>query len=169
MQARVGEHQPRAFQHALLRALRRGEHLAGQPLAAAVEHDVGEGAADVGGHTHVGAHQLFRSSRAIRNSISAMASFDSLMPGLRCASLAIAPRRFKMYLRTAKPKHSGLLLVAQQWQMPVEQVVRRGALARLDQLDQAAPAFPDRRSRWLAPSAPRSNLVRQEDAAIAAP
>src|SRR5207247_2452204 len=59
------------------------------------------------GETRDGESQLLRSSRAIRNSISAIASFDNLIPGLRCASEAIAPRRLRIYLRTASPSIPG--------------------------------------------------------------
>ena len=55
MQARIAEHQPRAVEHALLGPLRRGQHLAGEPLGAAIEHDVGEGAADIDRHADVAA------------------------------------------------------------------------------------------------------------------
>ena len=58
MQPRIGEHQPRAFQHALLRPLRRGEHFPREPLGTAVEHDVGERTADIDGHANVGQQAL---------------------------------------------------------------------------------------------------------------
>src|SRR5215212_10361566 len=106
MQAGIPEHEPRAIEHSLLRAFRGGEHLAGEPLGAAIEHNVGERAAYIDRHADVVAvgfceHERmfargrgqaearkggtaaqtcrysFRSSLAIRNSISAIASLDN--------------------------------------------------------------------------------------------
>ena len=107
MQAGIAEHQPRARQHALL-GPRRGQHLAGDPLGPrSSTTSVNVPPISTAIRTSGRDIQVFRSSRAIRNSISAIASFESLMPGLRCASLAIAPRRFRMYLRTASPSIPG--------------------------------------------------------------
>jgi hypothetical protein len=53
VQAGIAEDEAHAFQHTLLGPLRGGEHLAGDPLRAAIEHDVGEGAADIGGESDV--------------------------------------------------------------------------------------------------------------------
>ncbi len=51
-------------------------------------------------------------------------------PGLRCALDAITPRFCSTYLRTDEAD-AGLLLVADQRQMRVEQIMRRVALAGL--------------------------------------
>ena len=53
VQARIAEHEARSVEHALLRPLRGGQYLSGDPLGAAVENDVGEGAADIDGHADV--------------------------------------------------------------------------------------------------------------------
>ena len=69
-----------------------------------------------------------RARRPSRCSTSARAAGVSAAAGLRIAALDSRPRRISRYLRTASPT-PGLLLVAQQRQVGVEQVVRRLALA----------------------------------------
>ena len=90
-QRQVGRGQPGAFQHhlhavqhALLRCIRRGQHLGGPALLALFDSEVSEGAADVdcepGTHAAISAAQRCATAQAFAKSSIRIASFGLWLP-----------------------------------------------------------------------------------------